>query len=209
MRDHDRRIIHSSVESDYRTPMELISSLDEEFHFTTDVCASHRNALFAKWFGPGHQDPARRDALYNGTWGTGPHFINPPYSKKRADELRKAGAPEPEWRCYLIERWAERCWMESLTQVVVGLFPYSSQTAWWKEHVWQGGRMADGSKPEIHWRWHRASEVRLFHHRLSYLDPEGIPTGNSAGVNSAVIVWKPPCGYVEPWVPTVRYWTYE
>lgn len=213
MRAHDRRIIHSSVESDYRTQPRLFEALDQEFDFTVDMAASRRSRLCERWYGPDHPDPDFRDALDpKEPWYPGRRFLNPPYSVKLRDKLREQGKPEEVWRAMEIKRWVERCWLETrYAGTVVAIVPYSPQTEWWRQFISQGMpvdvTLGDGPRDSRH-PWHRAHEIRQFYRRLSFLTPEGKPTGG-AGVNHAVVVWKPNPGYVEPWTPVVRYWEYE
>lgn len=56
----------------------------------------------------------------------------------------------------------------------------------------------------------RATEVRLFPYRLKFEAPEGHEGSTSgANVNTAIVIWKPTKGFVEPWSPAFRYWSYR
>lgn len=231
MLTHDKRIIHGSAESRWRTPPELFQALDETFDFLIDGAADESNHLCESWFGPGGMSPdaiaadwsfamrqtaqeenprciypereARRSAI----------FFNPPYSKTEIKKLKEAGATpdDPRIRALKIENWAEKAYCESQRGVSsVGLLPYSPQTFWFRRYV-MGHTVGEVGK-SIHngtgWAWHAALDYWRLPHRVSYLAPDGSPS-NNAGVNSCVVIWGPNPGFVGPWVPSGRYWSYR
>lgn len=194
MNKHDRTIIHSSVDWDWRTPLELYKRLYREFAFQTDAAADARNHLTpAYFFGPGSSIP---DALLADWYkAPGPFFLNPPYSRQR---YRETGDPAMD-----IGEWARKCFIESERGcTVVGLFPFAPQTEWYRLYVM--GHTQDGSG----WRGHAAMEEWRIPHRVCFLRPDGSKAGN-AGVNSVILVWRPNPGFVGPWTPAVRYWDYR
>lgn len=181
MLDHDKRIIHSSVESNWRTPPDLFLALDNEFDFTLDAAADERSHLTPEWLGPGGRSP---DALDPAVRWCGRIFLNPPYSKKEKMP---------------IEPWLKKCWLESLAgATIVALIPFSPQTEWYRQYVYGHGMMPP----------HCAVEERRLPYRVSYLRPDGSPAGN-AGVNTAIIVWKPTHRIVWPFTPHSYYWSYR
>ncbi len=190
MKDHAQTLIHSSVEPFYRTDPALFAALDREFHFQVDAAADHENALCDWWYGP-DAPHGLEDGLHR-PWIEGPHFCNPPYSRTRMKELKDAGADRVEVAAFDIRRWAEKCAVEGSTHTVVALLPTAIQTGWWQACVWE-----------------HADEIRLFPRRLKFLEPDGTPCENVAGVNHAVVIWRPDPGYVGIWQPTVRYWDYR
>lgn len=234
---HDQRVIHSSKEPNYRTPPALYQALHMEFDFCIDLAATAANALAVRpdrendcgvpcYLGPDHVLPECRDALDIGfpllsavlaqrrmlpVLPAG--FVNPPYSR----ELERAWSTgkikvDGEWlshpidkhvsRSYNVASWAERCWEESQRGLtIVGLFPAAQQTSWWRRYVL-------GVTDEHGWAGHSAMEVRTIPHRVSFLSPTGEALDN-AGVNHAIIIWKPRCGYVGPWTPVFRLWDYQ
>lgn len=223
MNAHDKRIVHSSEAADWRTPPALFKALHQEFNFQNDLASDIRSALLPRHLGPGG---ISEDALaYDWTRLQQPNFLNPPYSKAKTRAYRNGfavldgeGAPhskhpheksETKAAWYEIENWAEKCWSEARNGcTTVGLFPYSSQTEWWVRYVLgleKDGDLYRGYK----WAYGglAATEIRLFPHRVSYLRPDGTPAGNAGG-NSCVIIWKPNPGYIGPWSPTIRYWSY-
>jgi phage N-6-adenine-methyltransferase len=99
----------SSKTHEWTTPQALFDALDEEFHFTIDVCASRENAKCERFL------TATDDAL-TVPW-TGVCWMNPPYGRsigkwlRKAHDEAKAGA------------------------TVVCLIPARTETAWWHDFV--------------------------------------------------------------------------
>jgi hypothetical protein len=60
----------------------------------------------------------------------------------------------------------------------------------------------------VQWVGHAALDYWRIPHRVSFLQPDGTPS-NNAGVNTCVIHWGPNPGFVGPWVPSGRYWSYR
>jgi hypothetical protein len=215
MLDHDRRIIHSSEESNWRTPPTCFARLDEEFRFHIDAAADRASALCKLWYGPGSTlafpGGTCEDALAfpwhnyvllpvppsrEPTLGVAARFfLNPPYSKKHKMP---------------IEPWVKKCWEESQRGcTIVAILPFAPQTDWYRRYVY--GHFIPVGAPvgrDYQWAGHAAMEERRLPHRISFLRPDGSPAGN-AGVNSVVVIWKPNPGYVGPWQPAVRYWSYR
>ena len=96
--------------SDWATPQELYSTLDEEFHFTLDVCASDWNAKHSNYF------DEKKDGLKQ-NWGNNICWMNPPYGKVLNDWMKKA--------------------YESKTTVVC-LVPAATDTSWWHDYAMKG-----------------------------------------------------------------------
>lgn len=232
MRDHDRRVIHSSEESNWRTPQDCYNKLDDEARFVVDLAADLDNALVSRdgesytFLGPGSVISEDAFAVkWSSKFGRGPGFLNPPFSKKLANAYRTGRIEidgtwveheknETKARWYEVESWAEKCWQESRQGFTTyAILPYAPQTEWFRAYV-QGheirGQQANGKLVvnDLGWAGHAAMEERRLPHRISFLRPDGSAAAN-AGVNSCVIVWKPNPGYVGPWQPAVRYWSYR
>lgn len=196
MRDHDRQVLASSKQPNWRTPRPLFHALHAEFGFSIDLAACAADSTLDRWLGPESPLEDAQDALAFHSW----HevidefafgFLNPPYSRK----LKMSIAP-----------WIERCWQTSLDgRGVVAIVPAAVQTQWWQAYVVRGGLPAPGDGAA-----HRASEIRFFPHRLSFDPPHDEPgkeSGN-ANVNTAIVVWRPYNPFLlEPWAPQVRYWS--
>lgn len=214
MDQHDQRIIHSSAESDWRTPPACFAALTRAFNFGWDLAADATSTLLtadssgltAHYLGPGSSHGQNSlDVAWNElAYPVG--FLNPPYSKTRYRETQDPA--------YQIESWAQKAWEESRSgATVVGLFPFSPQTVWYRRFVY--GHSGEEALPQAldrgtghHWSGHAAMEEWRLPHRISFLRPDGSPA-SSAGVNSVVIVWRPNPGFVGPWQPAIRYWSYR
>lgn len=201
---HTERVLHSSVEPGWRTPPECFEMLDREFSFGVDAAANATDHLCPCWWGPDsetvHTDSLNMDETWHSASEGWPIFLNPPYSKVLAAQLRKAGK-EQEALAYEIGTWAYRCWLEARKgATIVGLFPFSPQTDWYRRFVY--GHI------DNHWSGSAAIEERRLAHRISFLRPDGTPADN-AGVNSVIIIWRPAYGIVGPWTPHSRYWSYR
>lgn len=182
MKTETQRILHSSKESNWRTPPEMFAALDREFKFDLDAAADEASGLCQNWIGESE------DGLVV-SWGTlGEYvFLNPPYS-------REAGLP--------IELWIEKCWREAQAGcTVVAVLPHSVQTIWYQRWVYGVTKIGQ-------WSGFAADEVRQIPHRVTFLHPDGTPRHNAPG-NTCVVIWRPNPGYVGPWSPTVRYWSYR
>jgi hypothetical protein len=101
---------------------------------------------------------------------------------------------------------------------VWGIFPYATQTEWWREWV-EGHDVEHGG-----WSGHAAMEAWRLDHRVQFEPTEATKTrireefergerdtakATGAGHNVAIVIWKPNPGFVAPWAPTVRYWSYR
>ncbi len=181
---HTEQVMHSSARSDWRTPPRLFAVLDREFHFHTDVAATRDTRLCAGYYGPDHHEEGFRDALLCG-WGVRRTcFMNPPYDLKHP-----------------IGPWIKKAWRESYVgATVIGVLPFSPQTEWYRDYIYGHSGFLD--------LFHAAAEERRLSHRVTFLRPDGTPADNAPG-NTVIIVWRPNPGYVGPWQPAVRYWSYR
>lgn len=108
------RIIYTpdSKDSDERsTPDDLYKMLDDEFHFTLDVCASEENAKC------GLYHTIEIDGLTS-NWRNKICFMNPPYSN--------------------IGRWLEKASCECRINkvIVVCILPCDTSTRWFQNYIW-------------------------------------------------------------------------
>jgi site-specific DNA-methyltransferase (adenine-specific) len=94
----------------WKTPPEIFETLDREFNFTLDPCATPATAKCATFF------DESSDGLVQ-AWGEHRVFMNPPYGREIYAWTRKA------------REAAER------GALVVGLLPASTDLAWWHEDV--------------------------------------------------------------------------
>lgn len=72
----------SSKSDEWETPKELFNSLNDEFHFTVDACATSENAKCAEYY------DKQKDGLSQ-IWG-GCVWCNPPYGKQIGRWVQKA-----------------------------------------------------------------------------------------------------------------------
>src|SRR3990167_9654208 len=74
--------MRTSLISEWSTPRSLVAALDEEFHFTCDVCATSQNAVCACYY-------TKADDGLAQSW-TGVCWMNPPYGREIVAWVRKA-----------------------------------------------------------------------------------------------------------------------
>lgn len=112
----------SSRSDDWPTPARFFATLDAEFGFVLDVCASTANRKADSFYALDHPDEYRRDGLA-GNWAAdaahldGAVWMNPPY-----------GRPISAWM-------AKAFTAAQAGAVVVTLVPVRADTAWWHTHV--------------------------------------------------------------------------
>lgn len=103
------KVLFTSNKSDWETPPELFNLLDQDYHFTLDVCATEQNAKCKEYITP------EQDAFVQ-PW-TGVCWMNPPYGRN-------------------IGLWVKRAYEASLEgATVVCLLPARTDTAWWHDYV--------------------------------------------------------------------------
>lgn len=102
----------ASNNQEYETPDSLFKILDEEFHFTLDVCADKTNYKVSNYY------TKEQDALTK-EWA-GICWMNPPYKHMR--------------------RWVIKAYNESVKNnaVVVCLIPARTNNVWWHDYCMRG-----------------------------------------------------------------------
>ena len=105
--------VHFSSSTDlWSTPQYFFDSLNAEFNFGTDVCASHENAKCASFFSL-EMDGLKQD--WNGVC-----FMNPPYGRE-------------------ISKWMQKAYESSKNgATVVCLVPARTDTSWWHNYASKG-----------------------------------------------------------------------
>jgi len=99
--------------SDWSTPIELFSELNDEFHFTLDPCASDWNKKCDKYFTE-KEDGLKQD------WDKNIVFMNSPYGK-------------------VLNNWIKKAYESSLNgATVVCLVPSATDTEWWHKYALKG-----------------------------------------------------------------------
>ena len=104
------RGLFSSRSDEWETPWELFNILNDEFHFTIDVCANERNTKCKEFYSK------EDDGLIQDWYGT--CWMNPPYGRA-------------------IRQWVVKAYESSLENActVVCLLPARTDTAWWHDYV--------------------------------------------------------------------------
>lgn len=103
-------VMFSSKSDMWETPQDFFDKLNEEFHFTVDVCAIPENAKCEKFFSP------KNDGLKQ-EW-EGVCWCNPPYGRKIGLWVEKA---------YVASTWGA---------TVVMLLPARTDTKWFHEYIY-------------------------------------------------------------------------
>jgi site-specific DNA-methyltransferase (adenine-specific) len=96
--------------SEWETPFEFFSKLNDEFHFTLDPCATAQNAKCPKFY------TKEEDGLAQ-SWENERVFMNPPYGAEVANWIAKA--------------YFER----DRAEVIVALLPVRTDTRWFHDFV--------------------------------------------------------------------------
>ncbi len=142
----------SSASDNWPTPQDFYDTLDAEFGFVLDVCASTVNHKTTRFYALDHPNPDRRDGLAQ-DWAkeaaalAGPVWMNPPYG-------RPIGA------------WMTKAFHSAQAgATVVTLVPVRADTAWWHDLV-----LATGA------------EVRFVRGRLTFGDALNTAAFSSAVV---------------------------
>lgn len=105
-------VMFSSKTDMWATPQVLFDQLNEEFHFTVDVCAIPENAKCEKFFTP------EMNGLYQ-CW-EGVCWCNPPYGRE-------------------IGKWVAKAKMaQSTGATVVMLLPARTDTKWFHNYIYKG-----------------------------------------------------------------------
>lgn len=137
----------------WETPQEFFAALNEEFSFTLDAAASHKNALCRLYYTPeglfSKSDGAYTTENYGddglrGAWAGHRVFCNPPYDSSLSRWVAKAA--------FATQREAE---------VAVLLLPPSIDTAWFHDFIWD--ERIDGSR--------NYCEIRFLRGRLKFWHP--------------------------------------
>jgi len=107
----------SSLRHDWATPRALFHVLDEEFHFTLDVCATAETAVCEEYFSEGALDRLWVPVNDGAVW------CNPPYGRRIGDWVEKA--------------WRESCSLHRGISIVL-LLAARTDTQWFHEYCLKG-----------------------------------------------------------------------
>jgi phage N-6-adenine-methyltransferase len=197
-------VTHSSAYPNWRTENALFMALDDEFRFKWDAAASFLNKRCCGYFGPDNIVPEFRDALTVKDWtrpgggpqpfaGRGAIFINPPSSREDGVSIGP-----------FVAKCDEQA--RDFGATIVAVVPHKTSSSWWKFI-------------------RRAVEIREIPYRVRYWIPDdelaavnvareaagkkAIRSGDSAGFDSAVVIWRPQPGVLQPATPRVVTWAYS
>lgn len=110
MNDKTRGVMFSSKKKNYETPRELFDKLNDEFHFTVDLCADEYNHLCEKYYS------AENDGLKANLDGE-IVFCNPPYGHSSTS------------------KWIQKCATDG-GDITVMLIPARTDTKAFHEYIW-------------------------------------------------------------------------
>lgn len=103
----NKAVMFSSATCEWETPAEFFKTLDDRFHFTTDVCATAENAKCSNYF------TAAQNGLTQ-AW-EGVCWCNPPYGRG-------------------IDAWVKKAAESNATTVM--LLPARTDTAWFHDYIY-------------------------------------------------------------------------
>jgi len=111
MADFDNNRFKSNNQ-EYETPENLFKVLNNEFHFTLDVCANNKNYKVSDYF-------TEEDNALEQDW-KGVCWMNPPYKN--------------------MKNWVIKAYNESIKNnaIIVCLIPARTNTLWWHEYCNKG-----------------------------------------------------------------------
>lgn len=116
MDENTKKIMFSSKSDEWATPRDFFDSLNREFRFTLDPCASQFNHKCEKYYTV-FDDGLKQD------WSGESVFVNPPYSN--------------------VKEWAKKCKQEGQkpnTKVVL-LIPSRTDTRYWHDYCMSATEM--------------------------------------------------------------------
>tara|TARA_R100000306_G_C4255724_1_gene82715 strand:- start:54 stop:488 length:435 start_codon:yes stop_codon:yes gene_type:complete len=106
-------LFFSSKTDQWSTPNELFNTLNKEFQFTLDPCATKENAKCKKYY------TKKENGLIQ-DWSNEIVFMNPPYGRE-------------------IKHWIQKAYEESLKgAIVVCLVPARTDTIYWHNYCLKG-----------------------------------------------------------------------
>lgn len=106
------KVMFSSNSDEWATPDAVFETLDQEFSFTLDACATEENHKCEKYY-------TKKDDGLRKNWGGQRVFCNPPYSE--------------------ISKWVEKAYREACQDntLVVLLIPSRTDTKYFHDFIYQ------------------------------------------------------------------------
>lgn len=107
----EKKLMFSSIDMTWETPMDVFDKLNSEFGFTLDPCCSKKTAKCSKFY-------TEEDDGLSKDWSSDKVFVNPPYGRE-------------------IKKWVEKSYKESLKgALVVMLIPARTDTTWFHDYIY-------------------------------------------------------------------------
>lgn len=119
-------VLYSSNSNEWATPKGFFQSLDAEFHFDLDPCATKENRKCERFY------TIDDDGLTK-NWGGARVFCNPPYGRQ-------------------LHRWVRKCYEEAQkpNTTVVMLIPARTDTTYFHEYIYHKAREIRFIKGRLH-----------------------------------------------------------
>jgi phage N-6-adenine-methyltransferase len=99
-----------STNQEYETPDDLFKRLDDEFHFTRDVCASEKNKKCEDYW-------SKENSCLDKKWD-GVNWMNPPYKD--------------------MKKFIQKAYEERHNAITVCLIPARTNNKWWHDYCMNG-----------------------------------------------------------------------
>jgi len=114
----NNELMFSTGKDDWETPQDFFNKINEEFHFTLDVCANSTNHKVDKYYSEDEDGLSKN-------WSGEVCWCNPPYS--RATKKKKGQAD-----------WIKKCYEEGKkpNTIVVMLIPARTDTIAFHEYIY-------------------------------------------------------------------------
>lgn len=120
MADFNKNRFQSKTQT-WETPQDLFDRLNDEFHFTCDVCASAANAKCSNYY-------SEENSCLTKDW-SGVNWMNPPYKD--------------------MKRFIKKAFEQRHNAVTVCLIPARTNTKWWHEWCMKGEVMFICGRPKF------------------------------------------------------------
>jgi len=193
-------LTHSSSVPNWRTEDALYLALDQEFKFAWDAAATAASCRVKPhsrcsepYYGPDHREIQLRDALRVSPWSNyGSIFCNPPSSREEGHSLLP-------W----IKKFREQA---DRGATIVSVIPHKTSSRYW-QHVRHAVEIRE--IPHRVRYWLSVDELAAINDARGRAGRSPIKSGDSAGFDTAVVIWRPQPGIIQPACPRVVTWTYR
>ena len=110
----NKEVMWSSATDEWETPQNIFDTLDQQFNFTLDPCATPENAKCKLYY-------TKKENGLTKSWVGHSVFMNPPYGREIGD-------------------WVKKAWLSGIkpNTSVVCLLPARTDTKWFHKYCAQG-----------------------------------------------------------------------